>query len=419
MDRHAVSPSTGSKKQGFFYGYIVVIAAFFVMVIMSGLLYSFGVFFKPVSAEFGWTRAVTSGAYSMGLFVTGLFFMVTGRLNDRFGPRIVTTACGFFLSLGYLLMSQISAPWQLYLFWGLIAAMGMSGGYVPMMSTAARWFVKRRGMMTGVVAAGVGVGITIVPPVASWLISSYGWRTSFIVIGIVALVPVILAAQFLRRDPSKIGQLPYGENKVQQENIISEARGFPLREAIRTKQFWIVWTAYLFLGGCLHSGMVHIVPHATDLGISAMIAANILAVVGGLSIVGRVGIGAISDRVGRKPSLIISFALLAAALLWVMIAKEVWMLYLFAIIFGFSTGGLIALEPSVTAELFGLRAHGAILGTIVFGATIGGAIGSLLAGCIFDITGSYYIAFLVSVVLAIASLLLISLLKPTRRESLV
>ncbi|MBA7683618.1 L-lactate transporter [subsurface metagenome] len=165
--------------------------------------------------------------------------------------------------------------------------------------------------------------------------------------------------------------------------------------------------------------MVHIVPHATDLGTSAMIAANILAVVGGLSIVGRVGIGAISDRVGRKPSLIMGFALLAVALFWVMIAKEIWMLYIFAIIFGFSTGGLIALEPSVTAELFGMKAHGAILGTIVFGATTGGAFGSILAGYIFDITGSYYIAFLVSAVLTIASLILISLLKPTRREGLV
>ena len=419
MDKHAVSPSTGTKKPGFFYGYIVVLAAFFVLMIMSGLLYSFSVFLKPVSAEFGWTRAMTSGAYSVGLFIMGLFCMLTGRLNDRFGPRIIATVCGFFLGLGYLLMSQISAPWQLYLFWGLIVAIGLSGGYVPMTSTAARWFVKRRGVMTGVVAAGVGAGTIIVPPAASWLISSYGWRSSFIVIGIIALVLVILAAQFLKRDPGKIGQLPYGENEVKQENIISEARGFSLRKAIHTKQLRLVWIAYFFFGGCLHTGMVHIVPHATDLGTSAMIAANILAVVGGLSIVGRVGIGAISDRVGRKPSLIMGFALLAVALFWVMIAKEIWMLYIFAIIFGFSTGGLIALEPSVTAELFGMKAHGAILGTIVFGATTGGAFGSILAGYIFDITGSYYIAFLVSAVLTIASLILISLLKPTRRESLV
>lgn len=416
MDKHAVLPTTGSKKSGFFYGYIVVLVAFFVLVIMLGLLYSFGVFLKPLSAEFGWTRAMTSGAYSMGLLITGLLYMVTGRLNDRFGPRIVITACGFLLGLGYLLMSQISALWQLYLFWGVIVAMGLSGGFVPMTSTVARWFVQRRGVMTGIVAAGVGAGTMIVPPVASWLISSYGWRTAFLVIGIIALVLLMLAAQFLKRDPSKTGQLPYGENEVKPENSISEAKGFSFREAVHTHQFRMVWTIYFFFGVSLGTVMVHIVPHATDLGISVMIAVNILAIIGGLNIAGRIGIGSVSDRAGRKSSLIIGFVLFLVALLWLQLARELWMLYLFAIIFGFGMGGLVALQSPVTAELFGLRAHGAILGAVVFGTATGGAIGSLLAGRIFDITGGYYLAFLVCAVLAIAGLILAWLLKPTRRD---
>jgi len=297
--------------------------------------------------------------------------------------------------------------------------MGVSGGFVPMASTVARWFVKRRGLMTGIVVAGVGVGIAIVPLVASWLILSYSWRTSFIVIGIIALVLLVLVAQFLKRDPGQVGQSPYGDNEVKPENLISEARGFSFQEAIHTKQFWMVCTTYLFFGACLHTVMAHIVPHATDLGISAASAANILATIGGLNIVGRIGIGSVSDRVTIKSSLIIGFILLAVALLWLQLARELWMLYLFAIIFGFGIGGLVALESPVTAELFGLRAHGAILGTIVFGATTGGAIGSLLAGYIFDISGSYYLAFLVCAVLSIASVILASLLRPTRREGLV
>jgi len=418
LDKHAVLLSTGSKKPSFFYGYIVVLAAFFIMVIVSGLLYSFGVFLKPLSAEFGWTRAMTAGAHSMTVFVTGLLYMVTGRLNDRFGPRIVTTACGFFLGLGCLLMSQLSALWQLYLFWGVIVAMGLSGGFVPMTSTVARWFAKRRGLMTGIVGAGVGTGTMIVPPVTSWLISGYGWRTAFIVIGIIALLSLILAAQFLKRDPSRIGQLPYGENEVKPENLISEARGASFREAIHTKQFQMIWAIYFLLGTCVHTIMVHIVPHATDLGISAMIAANILAVVGGLSIVGRVGMGIISDRVGRKLSLVIGFILLVVALLWLPLARELWMLYLFAIIFGFSYGGLITLESPVVAELFGLRAHGVILGALVFGATTGGAIGPILAGHIFDIANSYYLAFMACAGLSITGLIVASLLKPIRRQDL-
>ncbi len=338
---------------------------------------------------------------------------MAGRLNDRFGPRIVTTGCSLFLGLGYWLMSLTSTIWHLYLFWGLIVAIGMSGGFVPMTSTIARWFVKRRGTMTGIVVAGVGAGTTIVPPVASWLTSSYGWRTSFIVIGLAAFVLLASAAQFLKRDPSKVGQLPYGENNAEPENLISGASGFSFWEAIHTKQFRMAWLIYFFTGICLHTIMVHIVSHATDLGTSAMTAANILATAGVVSIVGRIVTGSVSDRVGGRLSLIISFTLLAIAFLLVMVTKEVWTLYLVAIIFGFSTGGLIALESPVIAELFGLRAHGAILGTVVFGSASGGAVGSLMAGLIFDITSSYYLAFLVCAILTMAGLTLATLLKPT------
>ncbi|MAF85979.1 MAG: hypothetical protein CL875_05860 [Dehalococcoidales bacterium] len=418
MDKQTILPATGNKKPRLFYGYIIVLIGFATMLIMHGLLYSFGVFLKPVSAEFGWTRAMTSGAYSMSLFVLGLFYIITGRLNDRFGPRIVTTACGFLLGLGYLLMSQVNALWQLYLFWGLLVGIGIGGGWVPMISTVARWFVKRRGMMTGIVAAGVGLGTITVPPVASWLISSYDWRTSFLVIGITALALLILAAQFLKRDPSAIGQLPYGKNEANKDNLTSDATGLSLREASHTKQFWMLCTLLLFTYISKLTIMVHIVPHATDLGISPMLSASILATIGGLSIVGRIGIGGISDRVGGKSTLIICFILLSATLFWLQLAKEVWMLYLFAITFGFSTGGLATLESPVIAEFFGLKAHGAILGVITFVACTGGAISSLMAGHIFDITGSYYSIFWIFAVLAITSLILVSLLKPTRKENL-
>ena len=178
------------------------------MVIYAGTLYSFGVFFKPLAAEFGWTRAVTAGAYSTCLFLTGLLYMVTGRLNDRFGPRVVITICALISGTGYFLMSRVNAVWQLYLFYGVIVAMGQSGGLIPIMSTIARWFVKRRGLMTGIVVAGVGVGIVVVPPVVTRLIDAYGWRTTYVVVSVIMLVVLLIAAQFLRRDPSQVGQLP-------------------------------------------------------------------------------------------------------------------------------------------------------------------------------------------------------------------
>ena len=417
MTENQILPAGGSKKPRFFYGYIVVMAAFLIMLIMHGAIYSYGVFFKPMSMEFGWTREMTSGAFSMCLFVVGFLNMVTGRLGDRFGPRIVVTVCGFLFGLGYLLMSQINTIWQLYLVYGAIIAMGVSGCFVPLTSTVTKWFAKRRGGMTGVVVAGIGVGIVVMPPMASRLISSYGWRTPYIIIGLIALVVLMLVAQSLKRDPSQIGQLPYGENEVNQQGSVSGGRGFSLLEAIRTKQFWMLSTIYLCFGISLQSIMVHIVPHVTDQGISAIIAANILTVIGALSLIGRVTMGVVADRIGNKPCLIVGLIVLSVSLSWLLVAKELWMLYLFAAIFGFGYGSLVVLISLVVAELFGLSSHGVILGAVLFIMSIGEAIGPVFAGRIFDVAHSYSLAFEVSSVLSVISIILASLLKPPHKKA--
>ena len=218
------------KRPSFFYGYVIVAVAFFLMLIMWGAYYSFGIFFEPLLAQFGWTKAMTSGAFSLSFFLTGILGVLAGKLTDRFGPRVVMTVCGFFLGLGYLMMSQIGAIWQLYLFYGVVIAIGMSGAWVPLISTVPRWFVKRRGMMTGIVTSGTGIGTIIFSLVASRLISDHGWRLSYVIVGSGVLVLLMLAAQFLRRDPHQIGQLPYGRSEVNGEDL-----NLPVGEKIRIK----------------------------------------------------------------------------------------------------------------------------------------------------------------------------------------
>jgi MFS family permease len=386
------------------------------MIVMFGTFYSFGIFFEPVIMEFGWTRAVISGAFSLSFFLHGLLSIVVGKLNDRFGPRMVMVACGFLLGLGYLLMSRVGAIWQLYLFYGVLIGIGMSAAILPLVSTVARWFAKRRGLMTGIVVSGIGLGTIIMPPVASRLISIYGWQTSYIIVGIIALVLIISAAQFLRRDPGQIGQLPYGENEVKEPGSNLEATGFTLQQAIHTRQLWMNCAIFLCFGLGVQTIIVHIVIHATGLGISAIIAANILAVIGGSSIIGRITLGSASDRIGSKLAIMIGSLLMSAALLWLPLAKEVWMLYLFAVVFGFAYGGMVPLGSLSIAELFGLHSHGVILGIQSFILTIGGAIGPVLAGRIFDITGSYYLAFLISATLSVLATLLTTLLRPISKE---
>ncbi len=414
-----ISSSTRQgRKPRFFYGYIILVAGFFILVIINGALYSFGVFLKPLSADFGWTRAETSGAYSMFMFLCGFLYTVAGRLTDRLGPRLVLTIGGVFAGLGYLLMSQVNAIWQLYLFFGAIVAIGHSGGLVTLTSTVARWFVRRRGLMTGIVVSGIGIGTIVMPPAATQLISNYGLRTSYIIIGSIALALVISAAQFLRRDPGKMGQLPDGDSEIKTKESASGTRGFHLQEAIHTRQFWMLCVLSLFHGIGQQAIIVHIAPHATDLGISAVSAASILSIIGGLSIAGRIGLGSAGDRMGSRLALSIAFILLTVALFFVLATTELWMFYLFAVVFGIGYGGVMSLLSPMVADLFGLRAHGSILGMVSFSMMIGCSIGSVMAGRIFDVTGNYQLGFLLSAVLSAIALALTLLLRVTRRNSL-
>jgi len=159
-----------------FYGYVVVVSGFFVLLVSFGFFSSFGVFFKPMLADFGWTRAPTSGAFAVSFVVQGILGTIMGSLTDRFGSRILVTLCGIVTALGYMLMSQISNIGQLYLFYGFIIGAGMGGIFVPLVSTTARWFIKRRSLMTGIVLAGLGAGAFITPPLTNWLIDLFDCR---------------------------------------------------------------------------------------------------------------------------------------------------------------------------------------------------------------------------------------------------
>ena len=400
------------RKPRLFYGWFIVLAAFGIMAVFGGTAYSFGVFFQPLLNDFGWTRAMTSGAFSLYMALHGFLYIVTGRLTDRFGPRLVMTICGLFMGLGYLLMSQVEAIWQLYLFYGVIIGIGMSGGFVPLVSTVARWFTKRRGMITGIVTSSVGLGIMIMPPLAGWLISTYGWRFSYIVIGIIVLVVTITAAQFLRRDPGEMGLVSYGADKTNADNLNSAEGGLSFGEAIHTRQFWVLCIVLLGFGFCLQTIMVHVVPHAMGLGISAPSAASILAAIGATTIIGKPVMGAAGDRIGNKPAIMISLVLMSAALLWLLPSREVWMFYLFAAFFGFAYGGVSAMMSPVVADLFGLRSHGTIFGVVTFSTTMGGAIGPVLAGYIFDVTGSYQLAFRICTAVSVVAIIISIFLKP-------
>jgi MFS family permease len=405
--RHADGAPSGT-----FYGYTIVVAASMSMVLIFSVHYAFGVFFKPMSSEFGWTRAMTAGAFSLVWISQGLLASVMGGLNDRFGPRLVLTVCGCLIGAGWLLTSQISAVWQLYLFYGVIVGAGLGGTFVPLTSTTARWFVAKRGLMTGFVTAGVGIGTFVGPPIANWLIGFYSWRTSYIILGSVVLVGTVIGAQFLRRDPAQMGTRPFGERERPVHEASAMASGRSLKEAAATWQFWTMCAAFFCYGFSLSAILLHLAPHATDLGISASGAATLLSVIGGASVAGKVLLGGLADRTGNKQIYVVSFILMSASLFWLVPARQLWALYLFATAFGFAYGGLATAHSPLVAWLFGMRQHGLIFGVSFNGWTLGCAVGPLVAGYLFDASHNYQVAFLTCAISAMIGLALTATLTP-------
>jgi len=400
-------------KPKFFYGYAIIVAALSMSIVMWGARLSFGVFFAPVLDEFGWSRAATSGGFSVTWVFTGLLSIVVGRLNDKFGPRLIMTVAGFLLGLGYLLMSQLSSLWQLFLFYGVIS-IGMSAALVPILSTVARWFVKMRGFMTGIVLASTGIALMVIVPAAHQAILHYGWRTVYMIIGSVVLIVVVITAQFLRRDPYQVGKLPYGYDETNTTASGMRTYGLSFKEALRTKQVWLISLVYFCTYFVYHIFVVHMVIYATGQGISSTRAVGIMAFIGAAGIAGRIIMGIFGDRIGNKQAMMLSAGLMMLALFWLLVAKELWMLFLFGVAFGFGHGGIATMESPIVANVFGMRSHGVILGLVFFCDTVGGAMGPFLAGYIFDVTSSYRLALLLCAVLGAINLITILLLRPLK-----
>ncbi len=404
-------------KAKYRYGHVIAASCFGIQAVGVGTYLSYGVLFNPLIDEFGWSRALISGAASMAFLLMGLLGIGVGRLNDRFGPRILMTISGVFFSLGYFLLSRLESIWQLYLFFGIIFGIGLSTVDVIALSTIARWFVRKRGFATGIVKVGTGAGQMTIPFLASILIIRYGWRSSCAVIGVAVLVILVAIAQLLRRDPGQMGLSPDGNASGSTVGPISDIEGLTLREAMRTRQFWTICAAMMAIVFCLLTVMVHIVPFAQEINVSPTRAASVLSTIAGVSMAGRFISGLAIDRIGSKRVIMFCFILLIAGLLWLQIATELWMLYLFAVVYGVAHGGFFTAFSPLIAEFFGIKFHGALFGITMFSGNFGGALGPVMAGYVFDITGAYAGAIWICTAIAILGFVLVALLKPAMEET--
>lgn len=370
--------------------------------LIVGMLFAYGQFFTIFEAEFGWPRAVLSGCMSLTILVMGALGAFGGRLSDLYGPRLVLSVTGALFGLGVAGISLVSEPWHLFLIFGCFVGLGMATHDVVTLSTVARWFERRRGVMTGVVKTATAGGQICLPILAAALIAALGWRDAVMVIGLAISVLLVIAALLMAR--------PELGAKGGSAAAVGGGPQIAYRAATRTRVFWTLCAAQLMFFPILGAVPLHIVVHGEDLGLATTEAAALVSVIGAASIAGRLVVGGMSDRIRGRRSYMLCLAPLAASLVALLYIDTPWLLFAAMVVYGFGHGGLFTVVSPTVAEYFGLRDHGAIFGSILFFGALGGAFGPIMAGLAFDVTGSYALAFTTLAALAAMALALVATL---------
>jgi MFS family permease len=401
------------EKENLFWGWYVVAGAFLLMAVNYGARYSFGLFVQPLSAANGWSRSAVSLAASINLIAYALAGIVAGRLLDRVAPRWIATAGAAAGAAGLLLCTAARTPVELYLAYGVLYGLGSAWtGTVPVSSSVGKWFDRRRGLAIGISSMGVSFGTLVIVPLAAWVLERFGWKAGFVFLGLALLVPGSLIAHLLLRRtvPEAYGLAPDGEGARTAADAPAAGSApppapLPSRSILTDARFGMLALCHgaAVMGSLM--AFVHQVPYAIDVGIDRMTAAASLGAVGVAGLAGQFFFGWVSDRLpDPKYSAALGYGVMAAGIGMLLLARTAEMLLAYALVFGFGYGCLAPLLPIIAADRFGRRTMGAVFGLLVFFVVgIGGALGPLLGGLIYDLTGSYRWAWTLNLGILIAA----------------
>jgi MFS family permease len=395
-----MSVTVDQKRPRTFHGWWIVVVAATGLAIGYGpvIIYTFGVFFKSVSEEFQWTRAETSLALSLSLVAMVLAMPVIGRLVDRYGARrvILPAAIIFGLSLISFSLSTLGR-WHFYFVYLVLGLIGAGTAPVPYNSVLSHWFDKKRGLALGLATIGIGLSTVVMPSLAYALITRFGWRGAYTLLGLlVVVVTVPVVGLFLKERPQMMGLVSDGASADDMEQLDrGAATGMSARDAWRSRTFWLMCIAFFLVSVSINGCLIHLVPMLTDVGVSAQTAALAASCLGGATLIGRAGTGYLLDRFFAAHVAVCFFAgaALGIVLLWSGAAGFLAMVA--AILLGLGNGAEADIMAYQMSRYFGLRAFAEIYSYILAAYTLGGVVGPLLMGLSFDSTGSYRLSLIV------------------------
>jgi MFS family permease len=403
-----------SLKLNIFYGWYVLAASFVILFFTSGVRFSIGVVFKPLMWEFGWDRGLISLAFFLNMTIYALSLIFAGKYYDRYGPKWVIIISNVFVSVGFMSLAFINTFWQFFIFYGIIAAVGMGGTTVPLYAALlSKWFEKGRGLAVSLGLAGSSIGQFLLVPAFTRFVLEYGWRISYFGVGLAMLVIISTLALFvIKGDPHDLNLHPFGYQKEETESGKGENKTVRLKpgdlslsDAAKTHSFWFFMAFMLICGSGDFLVTTHLIPLVTDYNISPGTAGNMLAWLGLMSLVGILIAGPVSDKIGTKTPIALTFLMRFLLFILILNYQDLFSFYVFACAFGVTLLITAPLSAILVGKLYGFSHVGLISGIITTIHHLAGGFWTYLGGEVFDRTGSYRMVFIVSAIAVLIAVL--------------
>jgi sugar phosphate permease len=417
------------KKPKVFYGWWIVVAGFLTLFISVGMVgYGQGIFFNAMFTDLGWSRGNLALAMSVGVIFSAVALPFIGAWIDKFGAsRLI--AIGAFLTGAFLMLaSQVHALWQAFIIFIPFSTIIIAIRDVPVVATVSNWFVDKRGRAIGITMAGMGLGGFIMAPTAAYLISTLGWRISWVVLGLVVWVVVIPPALLLmKQKPELMGLLPDGKTSENSKSLSEKKEAkedspngdkWSIKNVLGMRVFWLIAVLFFLFYFVYFAIQMHSFSLFIDRNISVMSAGIMIGIVGLFSLVGKLVLGYLSDRMPVRYVVMGTLVLAIVAISLLLLEGPIWILWLFVVLWGFSGPGLVGLLTILAGSCSGRAMMGRMLGIFYIFMSIGYLLGPSLMGYCFDITGSYNLGILIFNIVLIVALPLAYFSRPPRETAL-